>query len=446
MSTGPRGRGPRGSAHAHPPNRSGRGVGHSRPAVELGSSGVQQASQQVSRSAASGDAAEATLSGPSNSSTSALSGTTQNPKHNGPINSGVIGVTDKSGRISLLTTPSDRCPNCKTDRYLNPRLKLLVSPCYHKLCTSCIDRIWSLGPAPCPECGHVCRKSQFGSQTFADLAVEREVDLRKRVGRLFHDRGQETFESLREYNDWLEEAEYLMYNLANGINLDESKAKLAQYEADAAGARGAHAKREDKASSSSEALASNDARLSSFRQERIARRKGEELEDVRLRQQEEDEMVNALESGLSESSLIGIQDRWKARRAALNREREVQEAEDVAHETSLRKHMEDAHSLVSSRPGAVTGSSMRAAIEWQDLSWPLLGTSTSKYSSGLGIASGLSATAFPQSLLHDPWLEPWAVRTSNSAQERKQLRAGGCDLEDFVAHQRNVGVSGFSFC
>lgn len=27
----------------------------------------------------------------------------------------------------------DQCPVCKSDRYLNPKLRLLVSACYHKM-------------------------------------------------------------------------------------------------------------------------------------------------------------------------------------------------------------------------------------------------------------------------------------------------------------------------
>lgn len=81
--------------------------------------------------------------------------------------------SDPSRRIIDYSSSDDKCPQCKTDRYLNPKLRLLVSPCYHKLCESCLDRIFSLGPAPCPECGQTCRKNQFGIQTFQDLQVEK---------------------------------------------------------------------------------------------------------------------------------------------------------------------------------------------------------------------------------------------------------------------------------
>lgn len=61
------------------------------------------------------------------------------------------GVKDASGRTSeyfVSPAPSacfgflrqeprqsmdDQCPVCKSDRYLNPKLRLLVSACYHKM-------------------------------------------------------------------------------------------------------------------------------------------------------------------------------------------------------------------------------------------------------------------------------------------------------------------------
>ncbi|KAI9245249.1 CDK-activating kinase assembly factor MAT1-domain-containing protein, partial [Phascolomyces articulosus] len=99
-----------------------------------------------------------------------------------------------------------QCPVCKSDKYLTPNLKLLVSPCFHKMCESCIDRLFSAGPAPCPICQQILRKNQFMSQIFEDLEVEKEVRIRKRVNKVFNKR-PEDFPSLRLYNDYLEEVE-----------------------------------------------------------------------------------------------------------------------------------------------------------------------------------------------------------------------------------------------
>jgi CDK-activating kinase assembly factor MAT1 len=135
--------------------------------------------------------------------------------------------------VIAQTSSDDRCPVCKSDKYLNPNLKFLVNPeCYHKLynplfyvreltflirCETCIDRIYTLGPAPCPQCGRVLRKAKFRKQTFEDTLVEREVDVRRRISKLFSplygvadfrfNKRREDFASLRAYNDYLEEVE-----------------------------------------------------------------------------------------------------------------------------------------------------------------------------------------------------------------------------------------------
>jgi len=50
-------------------------------------------------------------------------------------------------------------------------------------CESCIDRLFTLGPAPCPICNKVLRKLAFMPQTFEDLTVEKEVAVRRRIAK-----------------------------------------------------------------------------------------------------------------------------------------------------------------------------------------------------------------------------------------------------------------------
>jgi CDK-activating kinase assembly factor MAT1 len=50
------------------------------------------------------------------------------------------------------------------------------------------------------------RKAKFRKQTFEDTLVEREVDVRRRITKLFNKR-REDFKTLRAYNDYLEEVE-----------------------------------------------------------------------------------------------------------------------------------------------------------------------------------------------------------------------------------------------
>lgn len=50
-------------------------------------------------------------------------------------------------------------------------------------CESCIDRLFTLGPAPCPICNKILRKLAFTPQTFEDLTVEKEVAIRRRIAK-----------------------------------------------------------------------------------------------------------------------------------------------------------------------------------------------------------------------------------------------------------------------
>lgn len=48
-------------------------------------------------------------------------------------------------------------------------------------CESCVDAVFTRPTAPCPECGIALRRNLYRAQQFEDPAVEREVDIRKKV-------------------------------------------------------------------------------------------------------------------------------------------------------------------------------------------------------------------------------------------------------------------------
>lgn len=124
--------------------------------------------------------------------------------------------------------PSDDiCPVCKSNRYLNPSLEFLINPeCYHKMCSTCVDRIFSSGPASCPvpHCGKTLRKKGFHKAFFGDLRIEREVDVRKRVGAVYN-RRQDDFETLLHWNDYLEDIEGLVFDIVEGDLKTRQKAE-----------------------------------------------------------------------------------------------------------------------------------------------------------------------------------------------------------------------------
>ncbi|XP_014776810.1 CDK-activating kinase assembly factor MAT1 isoform X1 [Octopus bimaculoides] len=123
------------------------------------------------------------------------------------------------------------CPRCKTTKYRNPSLKLLVNVCGHSLCENCVDLLFIRGSGACPECNTALRRNNFRVQLFEDTTVEKEVDIRKRILKDFNQR-ESDFSSLNEYNDYLEMVETLIYNLSNNIDVESTKRRIENYRKD----------------------------------------------------------------------------------------------------------------------------------------------------------------------------------------------------------------------
>ncbi|XP_072946445.1 CDK-activating kinase assembly factor MAT1 [Epargyreus clarus] len=120
------------------------------------------------------------------------------------------------------------CPRCKTTKYRNPSLKLMVNVCGHALCESCVELLFLKGSGSCPECNVPLRRSNFRVQIFEDPMVEKEIDIRKRVLKDYNKK-EEDFATIREYNDYLEEIETIIYNLANNIDVVGTNKRIEQY-------------------------------------------------------------------------------------------------------------------------------------------------------------------------------------------------------------------------
>nr|CAG4645754.1 EOG090X0BPM [Lynceus sp. MCZ IZ 141354] len=123
------------------------------------------------------------------------------------------------------------CPRCKTTKYRNPSLVLMVNICGHALCESCVELLFVKGSGLCPECSTPVRRGNFRVQLFEDPTVDKEVDIRKRVLRDFNKR-QEDFSTLREYNDYLEDIETIIFNLVNNLDVVNTNKKIEAYKRD----------------------------------------------------------------------------------------------------------------------------------------------------------------------------------------------------------------------
>lgn len=106
-------------------------------------------------------------------------------------------------------------------------MEFLINPeCYHPMCSNCVTNIFKSGPAQCPyaTCTKTLRQRGFRSAFFGDLAVEREVDIRRRVAAAYN-MVEDDFETLRDYNNYLQDVEDLTFDLISGGDDERSAAE-----------------------------------------------------------------------------------------------------------------------------------------------------------------------------------------------------------------------------
>ncbi|TLS23526.1 uncharacterized protein PpBr36_05725 [Pyricularia pennisetigena] len=128
------------------------------------------------------------------------------------------------------------CPVCKALRYLNKDMVLKINPkCYHLMCENCVVRLFQHGQQQCPHpgCTQKLRFQEFRAAFFGDLTVEREVDVRKRVFKVFNQQ-QDDFQTLQDYNNYLDQVECLVFDLLSPDRARAEKAAedLQKYEAE----------------------------------------------------------------------------------------------------------------------------------------------------------------------------------------------------------------------
>ncbi|CCE86025.1 Piso0_005669 [Millerozyma farinosa CBS 7064] len=206
-----------------------------------------------------------------------------------------------STNMTLDGRVKDMCPICKTDKYLSPNMNFLINPeCYHKICESCVDRIFSLGPAPCPYpgCGKILRQNKFKKQVFEDLVIEKEIDIRKRVSAIYN-KTQEDFENLQDYNKYLENIEDIVFNLNNGISVEETQADLNKYEQE-------HKleilEKNMRESQKNADLGKYREAMALLKQEKLSIQKQMEIEDHEYQAQQKQELLNKLSNSDNNNS------------------------------------------------------------------------------------------------------------------------------------------------
>jgi hypothetical protein len=123
------------------------------------------------------------------------------------------------------------CPIDGSRQRTTPGLRFKISSkCYHKICETCIDRVFASGKQNCPIAG--CKfqlwKRDWRYQVFEDLAVEREVDVRRRVMGILN-KEEDDFLTKRDYDDFLEMREEMIMNIVLDTDRVKTQRKLEAY-------------------------------------------------------------------------------------------------------------------------------------------------------------------------------------------------------------------------
>lgn len=182
-------------------------------------------------------------------------------------------------------------------------MNFLINPeCYHKICESCVDRIFALGPAPCPypKCGKILRKNKFKKQIFDDINIEREVDIRKRVASIYNET-QDDFETLKDYNKYLEMVEDIVFELMYGDNKQKAETDLAAYEKEH---KVEILERQMRESQKNADLAQYQEAMDRMKQEKLKIQQQMEMEDAEYQKQQKQEMLDKLSNSNANSEEI----------------------------------------------------------------------------------------------------------------------------------------------
>ncbi|KTF75478.1 hypothetical protein cypCar_00027123, partial [Cyprinus carpio] len=98
-------------------------------------------------------------------------------------------------------------------------------------CESCVEMLFVRGSGNCVQCNTPLRKSNFRVQLFEDPAIDKEVEICKKVLKIYNKR-EFDFSFLKEYNDYLEQVEDIVFNLTNNIDVERTKQIMEQYQRD----------------------------------------------------------------------------------------------------------------------------------------------------------------------------------------------------------------------
>lgn len=179
------------------------------------------------------------------------------------------------------------CTKCKSNEYTNKSLLMMINECGHPLCKNCVETLFARNSGNCPTCQRMLKKNEFREQIYDDPLIDKETAIRKKMRKVFNLK-RDDFPTLREFNDYLERMETLIYNLVFETDLAETQAEIDEFK-----------KR------NAEAIEKNRKRLDEDQQWVASHLKEEEHMKHRLRtRRQEDAKENEKSTGVDPKAII----------------------------------------------------------------------------------------------------------------------------------------------
>lgn len=132
----------------------------------------------------------------------------------------------------VLAAPLGACCICHTGEDALDNLtgaQLLINQCGHKFCKQCSNRKFSQkSNFLCPLCSASVKKSSLSDKTLDEIEVADDLKVRKRINEIYN-KSEHDFETSREYHDYQELKEDIIYELVHGVDKVAVEARVKAY-------------------------------------------------------------------------------------------------------------------------------------------------------------------------------------------------------------------------
>ena len=102
--------------------------------------------------------------------------------------------------------------------------------CNHRFCNRCkINNFNKKRNFACPVCQSTVKESNLKQQTYDDYEIKKDIKIRKKIKSIYN-KTETDFKTLKEFQDYDEYVEDLIYNLVHNINKDDTEKLVKDYE------------------------------------------------------------------------------------------------------------------------------------------------------------------------------------------------------------------------